>query len=473
MNVTLTDLVGQLRVRSGKVRLADPPAAIDHCRQVVINNTNFLMASIGGKIYAYNGSSNTWSAALFTGTASTIWDFCQMKNATNVEKVYCSNGTDTSQAWDGVAGSTTAIAGVTKAKRILVWRNRLVGIGNVGATPGVDIIVFSPISGQVPDPEATTGSYDYLQIRGDDDDTSDNVEINVLADRLYVFKRRSVWVITDPGTLAARRLGEPGCYGPFTSDVCHGKLYWYNEQGIWSTGGVAVEYESGQINSWFAANVGVGGQPRLIATRDAYPRVLVTLPQKVGIGYQMLELIPSMNFRRIGGRRYVLLPAFMVHDFNSAALGVYRLDQNSQWMVVGGQPLGSRLFQYFSGSDDAGVAINAHWTSSWLGIQTEEPFERIRRLNVELSGDVTVNVFKDFGTTSDFTATVFSDSTWDGGVWNDGVSIWDTAGSLYRFVRLRPESRGRFHQVQFVSVSGGAPFQINGAELAVRGGKEH
>jgi hypothetical protein len=466
LNVTLTDLVGQLRVRQGKVALANPPTAIDHCRQAVINNTNYLMASIGGKIYAYNGGPNTWSAALFTGTASTIWDFCQMKNASNVEKVYCSNGTDVCQTWDGIAGATTAVAAMPKGKRILPWRNKLVMLG-VSGQPA-DTALFS----QPGDPEAVA-AYDTAQLRGDDDETSDNLEMNVLADRLYIFKRRSVWVFVDPGALTARRIGEPGAVGPFTSDVCQGKLYWYNEQGIWATGGVAVNYESGQINSWFPTNAGAGGQPRLIATRDAYPRILLTVPTKISSIYQMIELIPSINFRRIGGRRYVLLPAFMVHDFSASALGVYRVDQNSPWMVVGGQPLVNKLFQYFSGADDAGQPINAHWTSSWLGIQAEEPYERIRRLNIELTGDVTVNVYKEFNTVPDFTATLNSDSVWDGGVWSDGVGLWDAGSVQYRFTRVRPESRGRFHQIQFQTVSPGAPFQINAAELAVRGGKEH
>jgi hypothetical protein len=112
-----------------------------------------------------------------------------------------------------------------------------------------------------------------------------------------------------------------------------------------------------------------------------------------------------------------------------------------------------------------------------MSIQGEEPFERVRRLNVELSGDAVVDVFKDFSMSPDFSATLPNPGTapgtdiqWDGGQWDGGV--WDP-GQVYRFSRVRPESRGRFHSVRFRTLPGGLPFLINVAELAVRGGKEH
>jgi hypothetical protein len=114
-----------------------------------------------------------------------------------------------------------------------------------------------------------------------------------------------------------------------------------------------------------------------------------------------------------------------------------------------------------------------------MAIQGEEPFERVRRLNVELQGDAIVDVFKDFSTTPDFSATLPSaavaggDFIWDNGshIWDDG-GIWDPPNS-YRFARVRPESRGRFHAIRFRNSPGGLPFLINVAELAIRGGKEH
>lgn len=58
-----------------------------------------------------------------------------------------------------------------------------------------------------------------------------------------------------------------------------------------------------------------------------------------------------------------------------------------------------------------------------------------------------------------------------GPIWDDG-GVWDPASS-YRFARVRPESRGRYHQLQIRTLPNGQPFLVNVAEFAIRGGKEH
>lgn len=470
LNVTLTSLVGQLQVRAGKTAHAAPPGVIDHCRQVVLNGTHFLMASIGGKIYAYNGGSNSWTAVLFTGTAATVWDFAQMPDAVGVDKVWCCNGVDQPQKWDGVAGTSSSWPVASTSFRAIVWQNKMVLLQGPAGTTLLQATVDLSKTG---DPEATTGAYDTLQLRGDDDELGANTELNVLGDYLYIFKERSVWRVTDPSTFNNRRIDEPGCTGRFMSDVSEGKLYFFNEQGLWSTGGVSVTLETGAITNYFPAHLNLAAisKVRVIGTRDSYPRVLVALPvDGSSTNNILLELVPHINFRRIGGRRYLLLPAFMLHTFTPSSLAPYRSSVTGQWGVWGGDATLSKLYSYFDGVLDDGATISAHWVSSWMAIQGEEPFERIRRLNIELSGDVTVSVYKDFNVSPDFTALVTSDSTWDGGTWDGGQ--WDTAGQ-YRFARVRPESRGRFHQIRFDSVPTGTPFLINVAELAVRGGKEH
>jgi hypothetical protein len=322
------------------------------------------------------------------------------------------------------------------------------------------------------DPEQTTGAFDSVDIRGDDDDVEANTDLNVLADRLYIFKHNSIWMISDPTTLVNRRIGEPGCFGRFQSDVCNNKLYFFNEQGLWSTAGVAVAYESGSINSFFSArfNVSQIAKVRVLATRDTYPRILIALPIDTNsFNNALIEAVPNINFRRIGGRRYLLLPAFMLHTIDAASLANFRPTVPGQWGVFGGRTFVGQLHHFFNGTTDAGTQIAAHWRSAWMAIQGEEPFERIRRFNIELQGDITASVYKDFNGTADYTTIVNSDSLWSGGTWAGG--IWDSLG--FRFVRLRPESRGRFHQIQFSTVTNGTPFLITTAELVVRGGKEH
>lgn len=467
-------------MRDGKTQFdtAGMPAhPADNLQQVVLGvSTRWLMASINGSVYSV--STGGALTLRFAGTVGTVWSFAQFVDSTGADKIYMQNGVDAPQKWDGVTGSTVAwtatVGSIPNGGILFVWRNRL-------CVSGVAVTSQRLFLSQFGDADAATAAYTFLDMRGPDDEMDAITNLNVLGDRLYVFKNRSVWVIADPATLANRRLGQPGCTGRFQSDVCEDKLYWFNEQGLWSTGGVAVALETGSITNYFPANLNFAqiSKVRVLATRDSYPRILLALPVNgSAVNNVLLELVPHINFRRIGGRRYLLLPAFMVHSLDCASLCNYK--PASQWGIFAGATAANKIHQLFvpGVTTDDGNTIVAHWKSSWMAIQGEEPFERIRRLNVELQGDCVVDVFKDFNTSPDFSATLpdpftSTDNTWDNGtrVWDDGGQ-WDPPGQ-YRFARLRPESRGRFHQVQFRSLAGGQPFLINVAELAIRGGKEH
>jgi hypothetical protein len=332
------------------------------------------------------------------------------------------------------------------------------------------------------DPEATTGGYDFIDLRGDDFELEALTDLAVLSDRLYIFKERSVWLMTDPVSFANRRVGEPGCHARFQSDVIEDKLYFFNRQGLWSTAGVAIALETGSITNYFPQNLNAAAidKVRIVGTQDSYPRILLSIP--IGNATQnsvLIELVPHINFRRIGGRRYLLLPAFMLHTFSATSLAAWKPTPSSPWGVYGGDPNG-KLYQYFYGQTDDGTEVSARWQSAWMAIQGEEPFERIRRCNVELSGDCVVDIFRDFEQAPTFSQALpnppkpASDPiVWDGGgTWDLAGGTWDPA-KVYRFSRVRPESRGRFHAIRFRTIPGGSPFLINVAEFAVRGGKEH
>ena len=186
----------------------------------------------------------------------------------------------------------------------------------------------------------------------------------------------------------------------------------------------------------------------------------------------IIELIPHINFRRIGGRRYLLLPAFMLHTIPATSLTNWNPTGDIEHIVRG---IKGKLSKIFEGPDDEGVEIKAYWHSSWLAVQAEEPKERLRRLNIELAGDAVVDVFVDYSDTVSFTKVLprgaeEADIFWEGGKWEGG--IWG-GSTKYRFERVRPETWGRFHSIRFRTLSEGVPFQITTAELAIRGGKEH
>jgi hypothetical protein len=475
LNVTLTSLVGQLQVRQGKSQVGTTaPGVIDHCRQAALaNGARYLMCSINGAIYTCDAGGNF--VLRFTGTTGTIWDFSQTPDASGNDRVWCMNGIDPPQKWDGQTTATAAWAGSPpNCNRILVWRNKMIGVG-VTSTPSR---LYLSKAG---DPEATTGGYDFLDLRGDDFELGAIAELQVLADRLYAFKERSVWLVTDPTTFANRRLGEPGCGQRFQSDVIEDKLYFFNRQGLWSTAGVTVALETGSITNLFPQrlNVSALSKVRIVGTQDSYPRIILSLPvDSSATNNLVIELVPHINFRRIGGRRYLLLPAFMLHTFSATSLAAWKPTQNSNWGLYGGDPNG-KLYQYFWGQTDDGTPVSAKWQSAWMAIQGEEPFERIRRVNVELSGDAVVDIFEDFEQAPAFSAALPNPPTpggdpinWDAGIWDSAGQVWDPY-PVYRFTRVRPESRARFHAIRFRTMPGGQPFLINVAEFAVRGGKEH
>ena len=491
-NVTLSALVGQLQVRQGITRLGTAALAttIDYCVQCVIGGNTFLMASMNGAIYSF--STAGVATLLYTGTAGKIWSFATMPDASGADKVWCMNGTDAPQKWDGVAVNTSAWAGTPPNGTVLkVWKNKMC-VSGVSAHP--NIVYLSPGTLTVPlDPENTTGNgYGSLILSSQDDEAENVTELNIFKDWLFVFKARSVYYVTDPGTLSNKRIGGPGCYSRFQSAVCEteDKLYFFNEQGIWSTQGAAVAYEAGSINNWFPQNLNMGAlaKVRMICTQDSYPRILLSMPTGTSASNNyLMECLPLMNFRRIGGRRYLLLPAFMPHTFSIDSMANFEV--NNVWQVVGAGGGVAKLYQYFMGNSDDGNSISAYWKSSWMAIQGEEPFERVRRANVELSGDCILDIFSDFNLAADFTQLLgIGQVGWDPGagivgqtdlIWDNGTMTWDNGGTWdpgaqYRFARVRPESRGRFHQVQVRTPANSFnPFKINVIELAIRGGKEH
>jgi len=478
-NVTVSDLVGQLRVRKGKTQFDNGTVTghSDHMQQIVLSTSiRWIMMSVNGAIRACSMSGAVQT--LYTGTAGTVWCFSQYPDATGADKVWMMNGTDPPQKWDGVASVTSAWAGTPPAGNLCkVFGNRMFVIG-VAATP--QRAFFSPYG----DPEATTAPYGYIDMRGPEDELDYFIDMGELGTRLYLFKRESVWVMNDSATMANRRLGRPGVAGRFMLCEMNAKLYWFNQQGLWSTAGVAIAYESGSINNWFPTNLNYAAvaSSRLLSTRDSYQRMFLAVATNTSVNQKpnvIIEYVPNINFRRIGGRRYLLLPAFFIHTIPIQAMCNVNTTGTSAWQVVGSAADVTKLYTLFSGQTDDGAAISGYWKSSWMAIQGEEPFERIRRCNVELYGDCIVDIYKDFNITPDFSATlpnpaVSGDNTWDNppNVWDTGIDVWDPPNE-YRFARVRPESRGRFHQVQFRTLPGGIPFYINVAEFAVRGGKEH
>lgn len=335
-NVTISALVGQLEARKGKTRYdvsGLPNETVDYAKQCVVGNTGkrALMLSINGNIWFCNPAGEV--KKLHAGTAGTVWDFEVYADAAFKDWIYCQNGFDTPQKWDAEAAATVewkaTIGAIPNGGVICVWENRMFVAQN-------QRIYFSEFG----DPEATVKEYGFVDVRGEEDDLDNIQDLHVLGARLIVLKRRSVFFISSAVTMANRRIGGPGVWGRFQTVELEDKLYFFNPQGIWSTGGVEVSMESGSINNYFPKHLNKAalGTARLIATRDTYPRLMLSVATGANtVPDTLIEMVPHINFRRIGGRRYLLLPAFFLHTLPASALATWNPTGTEELLIGTGQ----------------------------------------------------------------------------------------------------------------------------------------
>jgi hypothetical protein len=190
----------------------------------------------------------------------------------------------------------------------------------------------------------------------------------------------------------------------------------------------------------------------------------------------LVELIPDTTTTELDGKHTKTVSSVFVHNLRVSSLCMFRALNQDQ--VLGGAAGGvtSKIHTLFSSLTDDGAAITAMWRSGWRGIQEEEPYERIRRVNVVLEGQIELEVYKDFEETASFSkllnvAPPGLDPLWDGGIWEDG-GIWNVSNEI-ALVRARPETRGRYHAVGLVDSGFVGDWTVHTIELALRGGKEH
>jgi hypothetical protein len=469
MNVTLSRR-GILSERTGKARFdtgGAPPAVVNHMRNwLPSGGTRRLFCSIDGDIY-YLSTGGVLSARVFDGTAASTWCFEASQDGTSTSKLWCLNGVDAPQKID-TAGAATAWANSPPNGTMLrLWKNRIC-IAGVAATPYR--LFFSDI-GNPESPAATYGT-NWVDIRTAEEDTDPITWLEVLGDYLIVFKKNSTWAVTDPTSFDNRRIGGVGCEDRFMSAAVKGRSYFFNRQGVWSTDGIREpRLESEKIENYITDNINYGqiGKVRLGSSRDR--RLFIALPfASSPTNNRLLEFIPDLV--AVEGASDPRSGAWMVHDLPVSSLCTFR-PANTDTLTAGDSSAG-KVHHLFQGPSDEGVAINAWWQSGWRAIIQHEQFERIRRVNVEMSGRLVIDVFSDFSSSSSFsqllTTPEDTDVEWGGGVWDGGT--WDPITSV-QLKRVRPETRARYHSVRFSNSELDKTFTVYAAELAIRGGKEH
>jgi hypothetical protein len=485
LNVTLAQGIGNLTKRQGKVRFdqsgLSETAEVDHLRPWYSDaSTRFLMASVAGKIYRL--TTGGIASLLFTGTVGTTWSFEQMSNGVGAQMLWAMNGVDTPKVINA-AGTVANWANSPPNGSILrLWKNRMC-VAGVSAFP--TRIYFSDIG----DPELPAAAYgtNFVDIRGPDDDLDPITWLEAVGDFLVVFKKKTTYLITVSNPpWNNKRVAAVGCEDRFQSVQMNDKCYFFNRRGIYSldvsnVNVTLVDEETPAIAPWWTdvlhsrVNFGSTSKVRLGATPSG--RILAALPlDGSSANNYLLELIPDTTTTELDGKHTKTVSAVFVHNMKVSSLCMFRALNQDQ--VVAGEAGGvtSKIHTLFSSLTDDGAAITAFWKSGWRGVQEEEPYERIRRVNIVLEGQIELEVYKDFEDTASFSkllnvAPTSLDPLWDGGIWDD-FGIWNASADI-ALVRARPETRGRYHAIGLVDLGFVGNWTVHTIELALRGGKEH
>jgi hypothetical protein len=485
---TLTP-VGQLKQRRGTTPWSRAAlgagSPIYNMRRWVVGSgatIEMVMASVEGDVFSIPVGTQE-ATSRFAGPNETIWTFEPSRDRSGRDYLWMVNGTSAPQRWDGIEAATRAWAGTVPARECTLlksWKNIMFASGNPAAP-------YRLYWSSIGDPE-TGLTTNFIDIGTVDDDQDPIMDLAVLGDNLVVLKRNSIWAVYDPITMNNRRLGTPGCEGRFQTAEVNNRLYYFSRYGIFSVGPSGdINNESDQIRAVFTGennpldslNTSRMDKPRVFGTYA--DRILTAVPVNGETeNNRVYEIIPQINARRTSGRRYATDSSIMRHRLGLSSM--VSILPNATFV---GTTRGNKfIYRLFSGTQDEHLegreqVILPRWISAFRGIQEEEPIERVRRVNIEFSGSMIADVYKEF----EMEVPIFSrrvdplnpqlDPLWEGGEWEGGE--WGS-GPVVSLGRIRPESRARYHAIGFRGVDEEASkpgVSVFAAEVVYRGGKEH
>lgn len=432
-----------------------------------------IMSNGGGGIYIMNP--NAVAGTLTTVLAAGVvpeWEFIQAQDSGTTEYVWCLNGLTAPQKFNAATSVLSAWAGTPPNGTFhRVWKGMMI-ISGVSGQP--QRIYFSTIG----NPESWPVN-NFIDIKSTDDETDAVTALEVIGEYLLVFKEKSVWLVFDSVSFDNRRIADVGCVGrgavARSVNEKTERVYWVSRDGVYSTDGDEIQYESKLIErrfkdlnlTWGRTLTGFGYLTRLCMLHDGK----LFLYNWLGIGWLNFNTILYLDtrFTRDDGQHpwfrhsstmsgiSAMTGVFSrLHDVNQAesnyTIGVFDLNN-----VAGGAQTWAdvlrddRTMDSLVTLNDTGIV--GTYESGFIELYASiETMERVRRLNISGdSGSVNIRLQGDGGTITYSSPTV-------------------SLSTLSRFVRFRPEVRGRFFQILLDMVNG---CRISQVELVYRGGKEH
>lgn len=393
-------------------------------------------------------------------------------------------------------------------RSMVTWRGRLVATQLNLKSAGVieSYLLYS----EAGDPTNWGSGPNKLRIP--DDTGSLDGKLIVHKNNLYLIKERSLWMIYDPNTLFNRLIAPVGI-GTFAnldsavSCPFDGRLYWLDATSgnIWSTNG---ETDCVLENTKFPlrASSHPDFSPVWLPTSLGYPDSRVSLskvstarmaydPQRQSIlvsfhntdsnpAADSVSYVVEILLRGKPGNHPIYLHKYqpcITHMFSGG------VDDNNTSTGLPGNPsvvhssphpsgvtTGRSLFQTFGDStggdyaDKIGGVVSRNyrpsfWKSGWKPFLSEEPLERVRRINMNYRGALALKYYA--SSDPSFVA----------------PKVWQSADLAYTsgtkqdrdFIDLRPPAyKGRYHAFDLLSVTTPAErFKVSMLEFVFRGGK--
>lgn len=415
------------------------------------------------------------------------------------------------------SGDSVVNAALASTRSLVTWRNR---VFSIYAWTNLQTLnqTFSRIHYSEPAVFANWGPPNTLRIL--DSTSSLDCKLVVHNNNLYLFKERSVWMIYDPNTLFNRLICNEGMGDISNADAAlsctlDGRLYWFNviTGDLWSSNGetdMVLENRLFPIRPGYYSGFTSQLQPALIEphktsdnTRLGRCRlvydperesILLFFPATIADGSDpdTSTYVMELLLRGKPGEHPIYLHKYSPRITHAGLMGK-QLDLLTPGSLGNTSRLTPRVFHshpvtsgktrtlfwtfgdstgsdYVSGDGDGTTKAPypAFWKSGWKPFASEEPVERVRRINLGYRGALALKYYA-----SDDPSFFVQ----------PGLKTWQSADLSYvsgdqrdrDFTVLRPPNyRGRYHAFDLIADTDPVPterFRVSMVEFVLRGGR--
>ena len=388
---------GAIVRRYGIVPLVTPTVSNVSIFPLEATGTQLLVTAGGGVISSVTagGVETTRKGGLNT-TAK--WEFISAPANGGQGPLWGMNGTDTPQAWDGVATNTTnwtATSGTVPNGKYCITHQNQVFVSGVAATPSR--VFWSGLqagTGALPRDWDSAANNGAGAMDFDPQDGQAISGLGVVGPYVLVAKPRKLWVLVDPATATVRRLSESiGAISHRSiANGPNGTYFLAEDRGVYWTNGSKLEPISDKI------------QPTIDAVG--------TQKANAAGAYFNAHYYLSVAATGSGANDTVLdwdetLQSWWKHSFGANEFAVWHPSTSAE--LFAGTNTGGSIVQAFTPGVYTDFGNQASW--KWLGPWQSPSFYRRRRFptpffrkrlaqfRVQGTGAVTVDLYANFNST--------------------------------------------------------------------------